>query len=75
MKSEQRFIYSEAVREAALQKIRELEEGCGITVYSIRCLRPLIQQIRARFGDAYECRMIEEGPRLWRLRIQRASLE
>ena len=53
--------------------LTSLAPGDGMRVISDHDPRPLRYQIDSRYPDEFEWEYLEEGPSLWRVKIQRAA--
>ena len=63
-----------AIRHAAIfGAIEALRPGAGMIVSATHDPIPLLAQLRARHGDAYPTRYLDEGPERWRILIRSAG--
>ncbi|MGL3149991.1 DUF2249 domain-containing protein [Microbacterium sp. A82] len=63
-----------AVRHAAIfGAIESLRPGAGMIVSATHDPVPLLDQLTARHGDAYNTRYLDRGPKRWRILIRNAG--
>lgn len=63
-----------AVRHAAIfGAIESLTPGKGMVISATHDPVPLLTQLRAKHGDAYNTRYLDEGPERWRILVRNAG--
>lgn len=63
-----------AVRHAAIfGAIESLRPGAALVISATHNPVPLLDQLEAKHGDAYNTRHLDEGPERWRILIRKAD--
>jgi len=63
-----------AVRHAAIfGAIESLRPGFAMVISATHDPVPLLEQLRAKHGDGYHTRYLDEGPERWRILIRNAA--
>lgn len=63
-----------AVRHAAIfGAIESLRPGAAMIISATHDPVPLLTQLQARHGDAYNTRYVDQGPERWRILIRKVS--
>ncbi|HCS60640.1 MAG TPA: hemerythrin [Microbacterium sp.] len=63
-----------AVRHAAIfGAIESLKPGSAIVISATHDPVPLLTQLQARHGDAYNTRYLDQGPDRWRILIRKVA--